>query len=156
VNVDIPPTTATGSPCKKDKYLSHSVSGNCAGCHHTIDPIGFGLERFNRVGQERDTDDGQPSCPIDGEGVLAGLPGGDVGFNGPAGLADVLVGNGLLESCAVTQTFRFAMGRREAPEDEALIGDLVRSFKAEGHDFQSLLVDFVADPTFAYRTEETP
>ena len=38
-------------------------------------------------------------------------------FNGPAGLAELLIASGQLESCVVTQLFRFALGRREAPAD---------------------------------------
>lgn len=153
VNADAPPE-GTGSPCKVDRYSEHASNGNCAGCHRTIDPIGFGLERFNRAGQYRTTDDGAPACAIAGDGLVSGLPQGDVAFNGPGGLADALLDSQRFEACVVTQVYRFAMGRREVPEDARVLELLTDGFKAKDRAFTQLLVDLVVDPTFAYRTEE--
>jgi hypothetical protein len=107
VNVDEPPTGDGDSVCKVDRYAVHDAPSGCAACHAKMDPIGFGLEAFDREGRFREHDEGEPDCPISGEGDLDG-----VAFVGPAGLADLLVEGPDLSACAVEQVVRFAMGSR--------------------------------------------
>ncbi|MBX5483769.1 MAG: DUF1588 domain-containing protein [Myxococcaceae bacterium] len=149
-NTDNPPTAPNGSNCKKDRYASHATVGSCAACHQKTDPIGFGLEQYDKAGRFRVHDDGDPNCPIDGEGRIA-----EMGtFNGPAGLADMLIASGQLERCVVTQLFRFANGRREIAQDATFIDQLTEAWKARDRHFDELLLAFVSDPTFQYRREE--
>jgi len=155
VNADQPPTSAT-SNCKVDRYASHASVGNCKSCHESVDPIGFGIENFNRAGQYRATDDGEPTCAIEGKGKITGLPAGDVAFEGVTGLSDLLMESGRFEQCIVTQVFRFASGRREAPADLALLDNLTTGFKKKNRMFAELLLDYVSDDTFAFRKEEAP
>lgn len=149
VDVDQIPQSPT-SNCKKDRYSAHASVGNCKSCHQNIDPVGFGLESYDRAGRYRTHDDNEPACLIDGQGVISELG----GFNGPAGLSDLLVASGGLDRCVVTQVYRFAMGRREAPADAALVEKLTESFRQKNRPFAELLLDFVADETFAFRMEE--
>ena len=152
VNVDAPPTST--SPCKKDRYSSHASVGGCKGCHGGIDPIGFGLERFDREGRYRTTDDGLPNCAIEGAGTVTGSPAGDLSFSGPDGLADALIASGAFERCVVTQVFRFAQGRREEALDVPGILERTDTFKAGQRNFQALLLEMVSDESFAFRREE--
>ncbi|MFT3709845.1 MAG: DUF1592 domain-containing protein [Archangium sp.] len=154
VNADAAPV-GTSSPCKKSRYQVHA-SGGCANCHGQVDPIGFGMERFDREGRYRMTDDNLPQCPIDGQGTVIGAPAGDLSFNGPDGLADALIASGAFERCVVTQVFRFREGRREAADDIPGILARTEQFKGKDRNFQELLVDMVSDETFAFRREETP
>jgi hypothetical protein len=151
VNVDEAPVST--SPCKKARYTAHA-SGGCKGCHDTVDPIGFGLERFDREGRYRTTDDGLPNCPIEGQGSVVGAPAGDLAFSGPDGLADALIASGAFEKCVVTQVFRFSQGRREGANDIPAILERTETFKAGQRNFQALLLDVVSDETFAFRREE--
>lgn len=156
VNADQPPTSSTGSPCKKDRYSVHASTGNCASCHQSIDPVGFGLENYDQAGRFRSTDLNLPQCPIDGEGRVTGLPGGDFSFNGPDGLSQVLTESPAFDRCVVTQVLRFAGGRREKPDDAMAIDRFTERFRAQNRDFRALLLDLVSDETFAFRTEEAP
>ncbi|MFL5320624.1 MAG: DUF1588 domain-containing protein [Myxococcaceae bacterium] len=149
VNVDVPPTSSS-SQCKKDRYIAHANVGSCASCHGMMDPIGFGLEQYDNAGRFRTSEAALPQCGIDGNGTVSGM--GD--FNGPAGLADLLMNSGQLEGCVVKQVYRFAMGRREAIADTALLEKLTDEFKGQNRAFDQLLVDFVTDNTFAYRQQE--
>ncbi len=149
VNADEKPTSPT-SNCKVDRYSAHATQGSCAGCHQALDPIGFGLERYDRAGKERSHDLNEPSCLISGAGAVAGV--GD--FNGPAELGALLVASGQLESCVSTQVFRFAFGRRESVEDAPAILARAAAFRDGGRSFQQLWVELVSDPTFAFRREE--
>ncbi len=149
VDVDQKPTSPT-SNCKVDRYSAHSANGNCNTCHKRLDPVGFGLEAYDTAGAFRTHDIGEPSCLISGNGVLDGVG----SFNGPAGLADLLVQSPGFESCITTQLFRFAMGRNETADDGDLISQLTRSFHDGQRRFDQLLLDVVSDDRFAYRREE--
>ena len=59
VAVDEPPPV-TSSPCKVDRYAEHR-SGGCATCHNQTDPIGFGLENYDRTGRLPHRRQGQPA-----------------------------------------------------------------------------------------------
>ena len=61
----------------------HRTNPSCAVCHNQIDPIGFGLEKYDAAGAWRTHED---ETPIDDTGVL---PDGTA-FRGPAELRQVL------------------------------------------------------------------
>jgi hypothetical protein len=148
VAVDKPPA-ATTSTCKVDRYAAHR-SGGCAECHNLTDPIGFGLENYDRTGAYRATDKDDASCHISGDGEVTGLG----KFNGPAELGELIAGAGNLESCVVTQLYRMALGRRESGADGPTLAKLTDAFKTSGRAFDKLLVDVVADPAFVHRQLE--
>ncbi len=152
VNVDEKP--AAPSPCKKSRYQAHASVGGCKGCHDLIDPIGFGLERFDRQGRYREHDDGLPECAIEGEGHVTGASAGELRFSGPSGLADALIASGDFEACVVTQLFRFAQGRREGEDDRGALAARTERFKAGQRDFQALLLDVVTEDAFGFRRDE--
>lgn len=149
VVADVPPPAMGGVVCKKDRYQVHDSVQSCAGCHMQMDPIGFGLEQFDRAGRFRSAEADHPECLITGDGSLTGFG----SFRGPAGLADLMVNTGSVESCVVKQVFRYSVGRREVGEDEALLKTLTAAFNEKGRKFDELLLDFVAHPTFAQRRE---
>jgi len=68
----------------REQLEAHRRNPDCASCHESMDPIGFGLENFDPIGRWRDEQAGQP---IDSEGIL---PSGEV-FNGPAELKRILL-----------------------------------------------------------------
>jgi mono/diheme cytochrome c family protein len=147
VMVDQPPKSDE-SPCKIERYKAHA-SGSCAGCHGAIDPIGFGLERFDIAGRYREHDDGLAQCTIDGKGSL---PGGG-SFSGPAELADKLIASGDLPACVVKQYLSFALGRAVAEGDAAELERLTRSFEQERRGFMALMLALVSSDAFALRKE---
>jgi hypothetical protein len=122
---------------------------SCAGCHDQMDPIGFGLEQFDRAGKFRDREADHPECLISGDGSLTGFG----SFKGPAGLAELMISSGALESCVVKQLFRYSVGRRELPDDGALLDALTTQFTEHGRRFDLLVLDLVTQPTFTQRRE---
>lgn len=146
---DVPPPATTGAICKKDRYLVHDSVQSCAGCHQQMDPIGFGLEQFDRAGKFRDREADHPECLISGEGALTGFG----TFRGPAGLADLMISSGALESCVVKQLFRYTVGRKEQANDLPLITELTGQFTEQGRRFDLLVLDLVTQPTFTQRRE---
>jgi hypothetical protein len=152
VNADIPPESTTGSKCKKERYSAHATVGSCASCHKAMDPVGFGLENYDRTGKWRTVELDDASCTISGDGALEGIG----TFNGADGLADLFSGSGSLEPCLVKQVFRFSVGRWEQAADEGLLEALSTRFVKNGRHFDELLLDLVSEPAFAYRAEGAP
>jgi hypothetical protein len=149
VAVDQPPAATSTSNCKVDRYAAHR-SGGCATCHKLTDPIGFGLERYDRSGAFRTTDKDHPECPVSGDGEVDGVG----TFNGPAALAEMLIASGGLEGCVATQLYRMALGRRESSADKPTLQKLTDGFKQNGRRFDGLLVELVGDPAFIHRQIE--
>jgi hypothetical protein len=149
VQVDQPPQAGT-SHCKVDRYAAHANVGSCRSCHQRTDPVGFGLEAYDRTGAFRTHDDAAADCPITGDGELVGVG----KFNGPAGLGELLIGSGGLEACVVTQLYRYAMGRRELDQDRPTLDLLAGLFKQNSRSFDELILDTVSSAAFVHRTEE--
>jgi hypothetical protein len=145
--VDQPPKS-DASPCKAQRYAAHA-SGSCAGCHGAIDPIGFGLERFDVAGRYREHDDGLPQCSIDGNGSLPGVG----SFSGPKELSAKLIESEQLEACIVKQYLTFALGRALEDQDSAALESLTRTFEQERRGFMTLMLALVSSDAFALRKE---
>ena len=153
VNPDEPPAAPTGTAgtCKVDRYSAHA-SGGCAGCHSQLDPIGFGLERFDQQGRYRTYDANRPECAIEGKGELVGVG----TFEGPKGLADVAIASQRLNACVVKQFYKFAIGRSELDEaDTQLVAQLTERVGKGEFRFDEVLLEHVASESFGYRREES-
>ena len=153
VDVDKPPGSTTMSTCKVDRYAQHRSDGACFSCHNQMDPVGFGLENFDQTGAWRATDQDDATCVISGDGQLYGIADEPVMFNGPAQLGSLLIETGVLESCLVTQMYRFAMGHREQRGDAQVIDALATSF-TQNRKLDELMLELVSADAFGYRQEE--
>jgi hypothetical protein len=154
VMADVPPT-ALGGDCRLDQYKAHG-QGSCAGCHSLMDPIGFGLERYDQLGRFRKYEylseglDVNTACPLDGHGEIAEL--GE--FTDPGGLAQLLVDQNVVQGCMVTQLYTWAMGHAPGTDDVRFVDDLGKTFVDSGRRFDELVIAIVTDDAFAYRAEE--
>lgn len=90
-----PPNPGDHTRTNRQKYAAHSNVPACVGCHHLMDPIGFGLENFDPVGRYQTVDNAQP---IDGTGVLEGTD-IDGPFTGPAELGVKLGASAQVRRC---------------------------------------------------------
>lgn len=150
VDVDQPPGGADNPACKSERYAMHQdTSTSCYNCHSLMDPIGFGLERYDIGGRYRTHDDGAPNCTIDGQGALPGYG----SFSGPRELASRLIESRLLDACVVRQLYTFAIGYPPQAADAATINHLTARFREGGHRLKDLLLDYVSSPEFATRRE---
>lgn len=152
-DTDARPPTPT--ECKNDGYRALDANPSCSGCHLQMDPIGYGLERYDLGGRFRTHEPVGEQCPIDGQGVFPGAD-GEVAFNGPGELAELLLGDEQLASCLVVQTFRFAQGRPDQRFDRPTIDALTASFRDSGDRLDELLVAIAAAPDFALHQGDLP
>lgn len=148
---DVEPDPGT---CKEDFYKEqHLAPGSgCQACHVLIDPIGFGLERYDKTGAFRTVQPDDENCALSGEGTVDGKD-----FSGPSELSDLLIDSGTLNRCVAEQFYRFAMGRSVLGDlDDAFIDFVVEQNGAEeDFDFSALLLSFASEEAFRYRRTAT-
>lgn len=127
----------------------HRTNAVCANCHQILDPIGFGLEKFDAIGRWRDRDsNGQP---IDASGEL---PGGHR-FASPRDLKAILstrtssVARNLLE-----RLLAYALGRKLEGYDEIVVDDLMEDIAADGYRMRSVIYGVVTSYPFTHRRVE--
>ena len=149
---------------RRQLMVEHVENPTCASCHRLMDPIGFGFEHFDAIGQYREKEmipvpgrrgggggggrGGPPPIPleIDARGEIAGLPNSN--FTGAKQLGAILAESPVCQECIVRQMFRYSYGRLETASDEGTIDRLYGQFKASGFKFKSLLVALVESPEF--------
>jgi hypothetical protein len=117
---------ASGGGTTRDRFAAHTSNATCRGCHQYLDPLGFAFEHYDQMGRYRATDNG---LPVDASGALDGP------VNGAVELSQRLAKSDEVRRCFVRQTFRWALGRLDAPgETEALAtkfnGNIEQAFVA--------------------------
>jgi hypothetical protein len=90
----------------RQQLEQHRANPACRGCHARMDPLGFGLENYNAIGQWR-TADG--SFPIEAGGVL---PNGQT-FQNPEDLRRILLRDqDAFARCLGSKLLTYALGRK--------------------------------------------
>ena len=116
---------------------AHRANAVCASCHAKMDPLGFGLENFNAIGQWRDKDG---NFPVDASGVL---PGGQ-NFQGPNQLKTLLLQrrdafiDGLSE-----KMLTYALGRGLERYDRPALRTIEAGAAAHDYKFSELVLETV-------------
>ena len=142
---------ATAPKTVRAQLELHRSSPVCASCHRVIDPPGFALEKFNPVGQWRETmPDGSP---IDTGGMLA--DGSKV--DGPVALRNAILSRP--DAFVTTLTERlmtYALGRGVEPSDMPIVRGIVRRTAQRDYALQSIILAIVESTPFQMRTKLEP
>jgi len=160
VSASLPPLAESKPMTSRERLQIHLSNESCASCHRLIDPIGFGLEKFDAIGRKREKlaltffpARGEPErkptkveLELDTQGRISGIPESD--FSSPAELGRVLANNPECQKCVVKQVFRYAMGRLETPADRDIIDKGFDDFKRSQFKFQQLIISLVTSNAF--------
>ena len=161
VNTNLPPVSQAKPVTNRERLAIHTTDKSCAGCHNLVDPIGFGLEKFDAIGgrrdklplvffgdrRNRDTPPKTVQLDLDTSGFVAGIQ--DSKFTSPKELGAVLGRSAVCQECIVKQYFRYTVGRTETPADRALIKTLTDDFRKSGFRFKELIISMVRAREFA-------
>jgi hypothetical protein len=125
-DVDFSAVNGTGPDRKATARLrldQHRTNPTCAACHRIMDPPGLTLERFDALGQSRDTEDG---TPIDVKSEIGGAT-----IEGAHGLGKSMHDNPQVASCLVRNLYATGVGR--VPAYSEFSGDLTKAFVTGGY-----------------------
>jgi hypothetical protein len=147
-NVNIQPPEVDPSATTREKFSQHSSDPGCAPCHKLMDPIGFGFEGYDGIGQFRTKDHG---LPVDATGELTGTRDSDGPFDGAVELAARLGESADVRECLATQWFRFGYGHGEDKDDACAMSQLQDAFRAADYNVKELLVALTRTDAFRYR-----
>ncbi len=137
------------TPSMRERMAAHRDNPACASCHAMIDPLGFGLERFDPVGRLRDVD--EQYLPIDASGTL---PDG-TSFNGVAELRAALVRRperfvGTLTEKLLT----YALGRGLEYYDMPAVRAIAREAAANDNRLSAFILGVVNSRAFQMKRAE--
>jgi hypothetical protein len=149
VDTDRPPPAMGDAVCKKDRYAAHTTIQSCAQCHSQMDPIGFGLERYDIAGRFRMHDDGAPNCAIEGVGELPGHG----TFSGPRDLSEKLIAGHYVENCLTEQFYTYAIGRQLDASEGSQVQAMVQLLADNNFRLDRMIVEFIASEPFALMRE---
>jgi hypothetical protein len=159
VNTNLPPVTEAKPMTNRDRMASHATERMCAGCHTLIDPIGFGFERYDAIGQHREKlkitfgqtfGEGKRGAAqkvstvelnLDTTGQVAGIP--NSAFSSPKELGAVLAASPQCQECVVKQYFRYVSGRTETPADRPMIRRVFEDFRKSDFKFKEMIISMV-------------
>ncbi len=149
VNFMLPPNADELS--NQELLRVHKDNPSCSGCHELMDPIGFGFERYNGVGQYiAATAAGEP---VDATGYVQDLDGARVDFENAVELTERLAASPQVRSCMARQWFRFSMAREPNSGDECSLAAVDKVLAAGDGDVRTALLALVSSDAFRNRKE---
>jgi hypothetical protein len=129
----------------RERMEIHPANPVCAVCHNQMDPIGFGLENYDAIGQWRTEDEGKP---INASGTL---PSG-VKFEGPAELQEALLSEPEIFVSAFTQKLLiYALGRPLEYYDMPAVRVIVDKASDKDYQFSSIVLGIINSRQFQMR-----
>jgi hypothetical protein len=131
----------------RERLEEHRKNAVCASCHTSMDPLGFGLEHFDAIGEWREMDSG---AVIDATGQF---PDGEK-FDGAPQMVAELVNDPRFTSCLTKQMFTYAHGRDPTAIDKEVGGRMDRltdGFKQKNFNVRELIVSLITDDAFTSR-----
>jgi mono/diheme cytochrome c family protein len=134
----------------RQQMEAHRASPVCASCHSKMDPLGFGLENLNAIGQWRDKDG---NFPVDASGLL---PGGEA-FRGPKELKALMLQRrdafvaGLTEKMTI-----YALGRGIERFDRPALQAVETRMAAHDYRFSQLVLGIVRSLPFQMKHAQEP
>jgi hypothetical protein len=116
---------------------AHRANAVCASCHAKMDPLGFGLENLNAIGEWRDMDG---KFPVDASGSL---PGGK-SFSGPKELKALLMQDRDAFAAAMTEKMMiYALGRGIERYDRPALKTVEARLESHDYRFSQLVLGIV-------------
>ncbi len=158
VNTNLPEPTEARPMTNRDRLVEHTRNETCARCHSLVDPIGFGFEKFDAIGQRREKlelvfreGEGENrkasgkrlQIDLDTSARVEGIPNGT--FTSPRELGKILAGTEVCQQCVVLQYFRYVTGRMETVADRPILRRVFEAFRASDFRFQELIMSMMVE-----------
>jgi hypothetical protein len=148
--VDLSVAPAPPGETGRQQLLRLTAAPQCRGCHGLLNPLGFGFEAFDAIGQWRADDNGSP---IDDTGEWTAARSGNQVFRGVPELAGLLSASDQVHECFALQQFRYVFGRAETAADTCAVKGALDRFKAADLDLRELLVALLTSDAALFRNQ---
>lgn len=113
----------------------------CQTCHAMVNPLGFGLEKFDAIGRFREEEAGKP---IDASGAYQSRDGGTITYDGARDLATFLAGTDEVHEAFVEKLFHQVVQQPIRAYGPDRLVELRRSFAKHDFRIRDLMVEIVA------------
>jgi hypothetical protein len=156
VDTNLPPVDESKPLTNRQRMAAHANNQVCASCHNLIDPIGFGLERFDAIGMRREQQKllfysagkklarqkpKEVLLDLDTSARVAGVPNSD--FTSARQLGELLAKTPQCQECVVKQVFRYVAGRPETAADRPALNRAMEEFRNSDFNFRKMLVALI-------------
>jgi len=149
--LNIVPVAADPNRTARERFEAHSSNPACAGCHSLIDPVGFGLESYDGVGQFRTMDNGKP---INAAGMLTATRDIDGPFTGVE-LSQKLSTSKEAQDCFSLQAMVWAFGRFTLKNDtDRALATAITTQMPTGLDVKEALIAIIKSDSFTTRSAQ--
>lgn len=129
----------------RQQLEEHRKNPTCASCHSRLDPLGFGLEKFNAIGVWREKDG---KLPIDDTGEL---PDGRK-FNGPEELKAIIrADRRAFAECLTEKLLTYGLGRGLERYDKPTVKKIAERVVASDFRFSSVVLEIANSLPFQKR-----
>jgi hypothetical protein len=142
-----PPKPPMPGLTTRQRFEEHDMNPCTGACHSIMDPIGFGFEHYDGIGQYRTTDQ---NLPVDSTGSIY-LDGKMQPFSDAIQLGRILADSPQVQSCMATQVMRYALNRWDTAGDRHSIQVARDAFQTGGADLRTLMTNVATSRTFRYR-----
>ena len=139
-NVPAIDANVAGAKTIRERLALHSQDASCAGCHRKIDPLGYGLERFDPIGRPRSRypkDQGGKEIDASGE-----LPSGEA-YADFEGFRQLVHGcyQGRLTHTLVEELLTYATGRKLDRADGFAVTELSERLREQKAGLRTLVIE---------------
>ena len=132
----------------RERMEQHRKNPACMSCHRMIDPIGLALENFDVTGAWRIKDNGMPVDPA--SALYDGTP-----LASAADLQQALMKrSGVLVQVFAENLTTYALGRRLAPSDMAMVRRIVRQAADGNYTLPAFVRGIVLSPAFRMKSAD--
>jgi hypothetical protein len=160
VDTNLPPVDESKPLTNRQRLAAHTDNKVCASCHSLVDPIGFGLEKFDAIGMRREQQKllfypsghaarrAKPKevlLDLDTTARVAGVANSD--FTSARQLGELLARTPQCQECIVKQVFRYMAGRSETPADRPVLNRVLEAFRKSDFHFKQILISFAGART---------
>ncbi|WP_435017028.1 DUF1592 domain-containing protein [Tundrisphaera sp. TA3] len=148
----------------RERVTLQTSPAACMTCHGMINPLGFGMERFDAVGRLRTEEKGKP---IDASGSYDPPSGTPIPYDGARGLGKILAESDEVREAFVGQLFHFMVKQPIAAYSPQARAELARSFASSQSNIRELMISIAvlgqkpvavasgASPATASRTDDS-
>ena len=140
--LEVSDNPAAGPQTMRDRMTQHRKNPSCSSCHMMMDPIGFALDSFDRIGRFRTTENGRL---LDTTGELVD---GQI-FDGPSELREALMHySPQFVQTMAERMLTYALGRGVVYYDMPVVRQIVRKAGEQDNRFSALIMAVVESQPF--------